>query len=84
LKQFGPEGELVAEDAAGEADGDRPEVLPVGGAGFVAEAVGGAGFGTGAVAEAVGGAWPEAAAGSGPAAAAGDEGGAVGKLLRSY
>lgn len=68
--------------AAGFAGGDKPEVWS------------GVGSGAAAVAEAVGGSWPEAAeaaaaaaaAASGPAAGAGDAGGAevVEKLLRSY
>lgn len=82
LKQFEPEGELIAGGAAGEEGGDKPEVL----SGTGAE------FGAGAVEEdekdeevGVGGAWPEAVAESGPAAAGGEDGvGAVGKPLHSY
>lgn len=75
LKQFEPEGELVA----GNGDGDKPVVLSGIGIGTGAE------FGTGAVEEAVGGSWPEAVAVCGLAVAGGEDGaGAVAKPLRSY
>lgn len=75
LKKFEPEGEPVTGHVAGEGDGDKPEV----------RSVIGAEFGTGTVAGAVGGPWPEAVAVSGPVAAGGEDGaGAGGKLLRSY
>lgn len=73
LKQFEPEGALVAENV----DEDKPEVLS--GIGIGAE------FGTGAVEEAVGGSWPEAVAVCGLAVAGGEDGaGAAAKPLRSY
>lgn len=73
LKQFEPEGEPVTGDVAGERGGDKPEV----------RSVIGAEFGTGTVAGAVGGPWPENVAVS--VVAGGEDGaGAGGKLLHSY
>lgn len=75
LKQFEPEGELVAGDVAGVGDGDKPEARSGIGTEFV----------TGALVEAVGGPWPEAVAGRGTAVAGGeDDAGAEEKPLRSY
>ena len=75
LKQFEPEGELVAGDVAGVGDGDKPEARSGIGTEFV----------TGAVVEPVGGTWPEAVAGC-ATAVAGEEGdaGAEEKPLHSY
>lgn len=75
LRQFEPEGELVAGDVAGIGDGYKPEARSEVGTEFV----------IGAVVEAVGGPWPEAVAGCGTAVAGGgDDAGAEETPLRSY